>query len=500
MSFKEHIFPHRVKVEDKPREYCGVAGAINFDTKSAFRDVRDILECIQQRGYDAVGIVTVDLNKIFHVEKKPGLVEDAFPFNDPDTGEGLTGDVAVGHVRYATSGSKEDVASKAQPLVITHAGRSLAIAHNGNIPEQILQGIKDSLPPNLHYETGIDSEIIGWKVILSPGNTWKEKVMNALKDIPGSYSLVLATDEGELIAARDPLSIKPLYVGHVKNGLLVASETVGFQFIGNERWAKDEGKWEEVNGGEIVVVGKDGKIEKDRFAYSKHSAKCLMEYIYFQHQLSANNTEIRRKMGENLASQEKAPFGDSAVVCGIAESGLLAAEGFSQATGIINDRFLVSKNRHFRARTFIQPTQLLREQMTKRKFFISEDVKGKEIILVDDSLVRSTTMKALVKKLKDMGASKVHVRISSPKIIDICDLGMDIPNKDDLAALEKMSDGTYRIRTDEEIAESIGATSLSYLSLEGLIDAVGIPREDLCTHCFTSEHPIFDRVDIDKEN
>ena len=480
------------EVEDKPRDKCAVMGIISFKGRDIVKDTVVSLTALQHRGQDGTGIAVLsDSNKIL-LYKKQGLVGNIFPNQAVLVDNNLISNVAIGHNRYATAGSK-GLELCLQPYLVEWEGRSLAIAHNGNIPDAILKRIRKELPDNLPLQSDTDTEILGWKIMFSRGDSWAEKTKNALSDIEGAYALTIATDSGELIGAKDRYSIRPLVVGYTDDGIILASETRGL-----EHHRRRVIRWEEVKGGEMIVAS-NGRIDKIQFAQSYKTARCIVEPIYFAFPHSKDNgfenSEIRKRMGYELAL-EFPMTNENTLLCGIPESGIHIADGYARALGIHADGEILLRERFlYGIRGFISESDELRRQITERKFDISDRVKGKNILLIDDSVVRSTTSKILTKAFKEKGALDITFLSGSPPFVDICDLGIDIPDKDQLIAVYKKGQH-YKERPLDEIARRIGVDRIRYLSLEGLMRAIGRGREELCAHCLTHEHPIFSKVSL----
>jgi len=480
----------------KPREKCAVVGIISFEGRNVAEDVVVSLEALQHRGQDGAGIAVVRSKSEIEVYKKQGLVSNVFPYHSVLSENNLFSNVVIGHNRYATAGTKGEDACL-QPHVVEWEGRSLSIAHNGNIPSEILNRLRKDLPVNLPFKSDTDTEVIAWKIMFSEGGSWPEKIKNALTDIEGSYALTIATDTGELIGARDRYSIRPLVVGYANDGIILASENRGL-----EHHMDRVSHWEEVKGGEMIVAS-DGKIDKIQFARSSKTARCIWEPVYFAFPHSKDNgfenAEIRKRMGFQLA-REYPVIKENTIIFGIPESGAHIAQGYAQALGLYADIDLLIKDRYAAGiRAFISESDALRQLILERKFSISDRVKGKNIFLIDDSVVRGDTSKILVKALRKKGALDINLLSALPPVVDICDLGIDIPDKEKLIALYE-EEGWYMEKTMLEIAQAIGVDTIHYLSLEGLVWSIGRKREDHCTHCLTHEHPIFDAKAVDKTN
>lgn len=472
-----------------PREKCAVVGIIDRLGQDVSPLVVLGLEALQGRGQDGAGLASFkpdgSFPSTFRLRKKPGLVKDVFFQDSILDACDLRSPLAIGHTRYATAGTKGQE-SCFQPFVVESDFGTLALAQNGNT---INTGqLRDLLSPHsITYQSDSDGEVIAHLITVSPGKSWPEKIENALRFVRGSYSLVMATGDGQLIAVRDPLAIRPLWAGYNSQSVIFASETVAFQRIPVHMR-------EEVKGGQMIVVEKGGLIQKKQIFPSDCTAECLVERLYIGHVMSEYDGQelkkMREKMGENLAREHPMPEVD--IICGIPDSALPIAEGYARAFGrrvnpvIIKDRYSAG------IRSFIQGTDSGRVAVLEGKFYVSDEVDGKSVLTIDDSGIRGATDEILNAKLKQRGAKEIHVLKASPKFVDICDLGIDISDLKRLIALESDGNGWYRELTEAEIAQKIGANSVGYLSLKGLIRATGRPVDDFCTHCWTHQHPILD--------
>lgn len=466
---------------NKPRDHCAVVGVISFSGRDVAPLVRLSLHDQQNRGEDGAGIATFgEYSGTFNVYKDAGLVAGVFP-DGKLAEEKLHGALAVGHNRYATSGSKEK-ASNLQPYIVGFDKRSLALAHNGNIPEQYLEQLRQELPPGIPFQSDTDSEVIAWRILFAKGQTWREKVINGINGVVGAYSLVIATDEGDLFGIKDTRGIRPLVFARMEDGAALVSETRG---LGHIIGIRDK---EEVGNGQMVHVNKSGDIRIDQIFPKKEAARCFVEPIYFKNPYSREGESevrlIRERMGQALAQEFQAP--SDWTIVGIPDSGIQIADGYASALGR-RPMHLLMKDRYRPQRTFISESQEKREHALNLKFLISEDVAGKKLAIIDDSVIRGNTTRRLVEDLKEMGALEVHVLSGSPKFVNTCDLGIDIPTQGELQAL-KSNGESFEVNSEDEIAKDIGADSIHYLSLEGLQRAVG--GNDFCTNCFNGVHPI----------
>ena len=451
-------------------EECGVFGAYDMDGGDVAPSIYYGLFALQHRGQESCGIAVTDTygERKIHSRKGLGLVNEVF---DEEALQNLTGNLGVGHVRYSTAGGSR--AENAMPLVINYVKGVLAIAHNGNLTNAI------ELRHELEYtgaifQTTIDSEVIAYHIARERLNVKKaeDAVKNAMKKIKGAYALVV-TSPRKMIGARDPFGLKPLCIGKRDNTYFLASESCAISAVGGE-FLRD------VEPGEIVSFTKHGiKSDMSMAISPKKQARCIFEYIYFARTDSTiDNVNVyhsRILAGNALA--ESYPV-EADLVVGVPDSGLVAAKGYSEKSGIPYG-MAFHKNSYV-GRTFIKPKQSQRESSVKIKLNVIEEVvRGKRIVMVDDSIVRGTTCANIIKMLKKAGAKEVHVRISSPPFLYPCYFGTDVPSNEQLIA---------HSHTTEEIREMIGADSLGYMEIEKLKDMVG----DLgyCDACFTGDYPM----------
>jgi amidophosphoribosyltransferase len=440
---------------------CGV-----FGIRSPGRDVARLtyfgLFALQHRGQEAAGIAVSDRGHLT-VLREMGLVAHVF---DEQQLQALPGEAAIGHTRYSTTGANKW--ANAQPLVHHGRARTVALGHNGNLVN--VEDLRDELlADGVQLGSGLDSEVIAALLARDPAPL-AEAVAATMERLQGAYS-VTALVEGTLVAFRDPLGFRPLTLGQVGDDWVVASETCALDLIGAE-FVRD------VRPGEVVWIDGDG-LHAAQAVPAGRSALCIFEHVYFARPDSrVAGVEVhgaRVRMGERLAHE--APV-EADLVIGIPDSGTPAAIGFSKATGIPFNEALI-KNRYV-ARTFIQPEQGMREQGIRMKFNPLDEVQGKRIVAVDDSIVRGNTMRQLVAMLTDAGAAEVHVRISSPPVVSPCFYGIDMADEDELAAAH---------RSVEEMREHIAATSLHYLSVEGMQESTTLPEGSTCRACFTRDYP-----------
>lgn len=451
-------------LDDKLHEECGVMGIYTDSKDNTAQLLYYGLYALQHRGQESAGIAVMDKGEIqFH--KEMGLVPEIF--NEENLSQ-LVGNAGIGHVRYSTTG--ESFVRNAQPLVVKYKNGSLALAHNGNLvnASALREVMEES---GALFQTTIDTEVVASLI----AKYHKEGIVNAVKKamelIKGSYALVL-TAEDKLIGVRDNFGIRPLCLGKLESGYVLASESCALDAVGAE-FVRD------VEPGEIIVIDENG-IESIQSSKVCAKRSCIFELIYFARPdstIDGTNVYVsRHKAGQILARESKV---DADVVIAVPDSGVAAAIGFAEASNIPYGIGLI-KNRYI-GRTFIQPDQALRERGVRIKLnVLKENVKGKRVIIIDDSIVRGTTSKHLVEILKKAGAKEVHMRISSPPVKYTCHFGIDTPYRKHLVGANM---------NVEEIRQMIGADSLAFISIDGLKEATG--QEDVfCKACFDGQYPM----------
>ncbi|MBK5031804.1 amidophosphoribosyltransferase [Streptococcus parasanguinis] len=449
-------------------EECGVFGI--WGHPDAAKLTYFGLHSLQHRGQEGAGILANDQGTLRR-HRDTGLLSEVF--RNPLNLEKLTGYSAIGHVRYATAG--EASVDNIQPFLFRFQDTQFGLAHNGNLTNA--QSLKSELEKNgAIFSSTSDSEILAHLIRRSHNPSFMGKIKEALNTVKGGFAYLMLFED-KLIAALDPNGFRPLSIGKMANGaLVVSSETCAFEVIGAE-WIRD------VHPGELVIFDENG-ITYDRYTDDTQLAICSMEYIYFARPDSniqgVNVHTARKRMGAQLAREFK---NQADIVVGVPNSSLSAAMGFAEESGLPNEMGLI-KNQYVQ-RTFIQPTQELREQGVRMKLSaVSGVVKGKRVVMIDDSIVRGTTSRRIVKLLKEAGATEVHVAIASPALAYPCFYGIDIQSREELIAAN---------HTVEETCEIIGADSLTYLSIDGLIDSIGIdtdaPNGGLCVAYFDGKYP-----------
>ena len=454
---------------DKLREECGIFGISNHADASAL--VALGLHALQHRGQEGCGIVSFD-GKNYHSEKRQGLIGDHF--TDLETLKKLPGSFAIGHNRYSTTG--ETSLRNIQPFFADLHMGGLSIAHNGNLTNALV--LRENLVKNgAIFRTTSDTETIVQLIARSKREKFIDRLIDALFQIQGGYSLVLMTNK-KLVGVRDPFGIRPLVVGKIKNSYIFASETCALDIVGASFVR-------EVKNGEIVIV-EDNQLKSIKPFPQQKARPCVFEYIYFARPDSLINNkcayEYRKNLGIELAKEADL---NADLVVPVPDSGVPAALGFAKHSKKNFELGLIRN--HYVGRTFIEPTQNIRSLGVKLKLNSTKTiVKGKSIILIDDSLVRGTTCHKIVKMLYESGAKEVHVRIACPEIIYPDFYGVDMPTKEELLAFRK---------SNKEMCDYLNAKSLKFLSLEGLYKALINEKRDakypqFSDHYFTGDYPI----------
>lgn len=456
---KEEIMLERL-VQDK----CGIFGIVGNPRASELTYLG--LYALQHRGQESAGIVTSDEGRI-HLLKGMGQVGDVFP--DKGKLADLSGSIAVGHTRYSTTGASSII--NIQPFLITNRSSTLAIAHNGNLTNSL--ELRQKLDANGSiFQTTSDTEIILHLTALSKKESRIERICDALTRVTGAYSLAILTEDS-VIVARDPQGFRPLALGRFGDAWVVASETCAFDIIG-ATYIRD------VELGEVLEI-KTGGLHSSFPHQNIKPAACIFEYIYFSRPDSKifgeNVDKVRRRLGRLLAREHPV---EADIVIGIPDSANTATLGYAEESGI---RFEIGLIRnHYVGRTFIDPKQTVRDFDVRLKFNPVKGVlEGRRVIVVDDSIVRGTTARKLVKIIREAGATEVHMRISSPPIISPCFFGIDMPTTKELIGANM---------TVPEIEEFLGADSVRYLSLEGMLAMQSLPDTSFCHGCFSRKYPV----------
>lgn len=445
------------------KEECGIFGI--YGAEDPARLIYLGLYALQHRGQESAGIVTCDGSSV-KSHKGMGLVPDVFK---EGTLQELTGTMGIGHVRYSTTGSS--MLRNAQPFLVEQIDRIFALAHNGNIVnvEKVRKYLESK---GAIFQTSTDSELIAHLVLHKKGNL-EERLIKVFEELRGAWSLVFLTPDG-ILAARDPHGFRPLCIGKKGDAIIFASETCALDIIEAE-YVRD------VEPGEIVIAGKNG-LRSIQGPRKSNPAMCIFEYIYFSRpdsMIFGNGVySVRKHLGLQVALES--PVDGADIVVPMPASGNYAALGYSQGSGLPLE-YGVIRN-HYVGRTFIQPSPSIRDLGVRLKLNpVREVLKDKSVVVVDDSIVRGTTSRLRTRRLREAGAREIHMRISCPPIRYPCFYGIDFSSKGELIACAN---------TVEQVCEFIGADSLAYLSLEGMMRAMPHPAEHFCTACFTGKYPV----------
>jgi amidophosphoribosyltransferase len=451
---------------------CGIFGI--YRHKDAARLTYLGLYALQHRGEESAGIVAYDGKRARH-HKGMGIVGDVF---DEKAIKALRGELAVGHIRYSTTGGSN--VKNIQPFLVSHKKDHIVIAHNGNLTNtlQLHQALEER---GSIFQTTMDSEIIAHLLVKSNEHDIKHRVIEALSQLEGAYSFVLMLNN-LLIGARDPYGWRPLCIGRFDGAYVLASETCALDLIQAE-YVRD------VEPGEVVFITDGGLESVKPFTKTRH-AFCIFEYIYFARPdsniFTKNVYQTRKRLGRQLAGECPA---DCNLVMPVPDSGNYAALGFSEASGIPYEVGMIRN--HYIGRTFIQPSQFVRDFRVKVKLNPIKDVlKDKCVVIIEDSIVRGTTSRVRVKTLREVGAKEIHMRVSCPPLKFPCFYGIDFPTKKELIASS---------HSVEWIRDFIGLDSLKYLSLEGMLEAMLLPKDEFCTACFSGEYPVRPTKRISKD-
>ena len=454
----------RLITPDKFHDECAVFGICGHREAANLTYLG--LYALQHRGQEGSGIVSSNGEEFFH-EKGMGLVADIYT---KPVLKRLPGQMAIGHNRYSTAGGSS--LKNVQPLIVNFAFGNLALAHNGNlINASMLRSELEAY--GAIFQSSADSEVIIHLIAHSRAETLLARVIDALSQVRGAFSVAILTDDS-LIAARDPYGFRPLSLGHLKDSWIVASETCAFDLIGAE-YAR------EIKPGELVVLNSEGVTSYSPFAKTR-SAMCVFEYVYFSRPDSMifGGKAVyltRKELGRQLAREA---WVDADIVIPVPDSGVPAAMGYAEGSGIPFETGRIRN--HYVGRTFIEPEQSIRHFGVKIKLnAIPEVLEGKRVVVVDDSIVRGTTSRKIVKMIRQAGAREIHMRISSPSIVSPCFYGIDTPTRKELIGSS---------HTIQETRKYITADSLAYLSLDGMLKAAPGAPDQYCTACFTEDYPI----------
>jgi amidophosphoribosyltransferase len=449
----------------RPEEECGVFGVFGHPEASNLTYLG--LYALQHRGQESCGIVSSD-GATLHAHKRMGLVADVF--GNQEVFKKLPGMAAIGHVRYSTAGAS--VEKNVQPIMVDYSRGSIALAHNGNLVNaQILKAELEAY--GSIFQTTMDTEIIIHLLAVARANSLVDRIVESLLRIKGAYCLLFLT-ESRMIAVRDPNGFRPLCLGKLGNGWVVASESCALDLIEAEFVR-------EIEPGELIVCNNDGGIDSI-FPFKKvEPTPCIFEFVYFarpdSYIFGRNVYMARKELGRQLAREYKI---DADVVIAVPDSGVPAAMGYAEESGIPFELGLIRN--HYVGRTFIEPAQSIRHFGVKIKLNpVREILEGKRVVVIDDSIVRGTTSRKIVKMVRHTGAREVHMLVSSPPTSYPCYYGIDTPNRKELISSS---------HTIEEIRRYITADTLGYLSEEGLLNSVGVTNTNFCKACFAGDYPV----------
>ncbi len=460
-----------ITLPDRPREECGIFAVCNH--QEAAKTTYFGLYALQHRGQESAGIVVSDGKRVTE-HKAMGLVPDIF---DEDTLNRLTGNIALGHVRYSTTGSS--VLINAQPFRIRYGGKNLAIAHNGNIINA--KRLRTELEEDGSiFQTTMDTEIVLHLVAKAMKLGLEQAIINTMDILKGAYSMVIMTED-TLVAIRDPNGFRPLCLGRLNSGYVVASETCSLDLVEAE-YIRD------VEPGEILIINRDG-LKSFKPNKTVRRAYCIFELIYFarpdSYVFGQNVYLFRKNLGKSLANQFSV---EADVVMPFPDSGNCAALGFAQES-LIPFEMGVIRN-HYVGRTFIQPSQSMRDSGVKIKLNpVKEILKGRKVLIIEDSIIRGTTSRNRIKTLRDIGVKEVNMLVSCPPHRFPCYYGIDFSTKGELIAAQK---------SVAEIRDYLGLDRLGYLSIDNLLKSTDIPRKDLCLACFDGNYPVPVKEEVGK--
>jgi len=442
---------------------CGIVGIFGHPEAAKLSYLG--LYALQHRGQESGGIVTAEGTRLFR-RAGMGHIADVF---SKDVLDELPGPAAIGHVRYSTAGDSNP--ANAQPFLLQHHRGPIAVAHNGNLVDAGI--VRDELEGDgAIFQTTTDTEVLLHLIARSKETDVADAIVHAVRQVRGAYSLLFLVP-GRMIAVRDPMGFRPLSIGKVDGAYVIASESCAFDLLGAE-------KIRDVERGEVVVVDVGGLHSFKPFSPTR-PAPCAFEHVYFarpdSNVFGQSVQAVRKRLGAELWNEHPAQVD---VIVPVPDSGTFAALGYANASGIPFDMGLVRN--HYVGRTFIEPSQSIRNFGVRVKLNpVKETLRGRRIALIDDSLVRGTTSKKIVQMCRDAGAAEVHLRISCPPTIGPCYYGIDTPRRDELIAASKSVEG---------IRKFVGADSLAYLSLEGMMKAIGGETSEYCTACWTDDHPV----------
>lgn len=500
--------------DQKPHDHCGLAGAVAKDGVNASNVVIEMGKALQHRGQNGGGVAVKGEGKLLKVYKKAKPFNEVFRSINVVEENSLRGEIAIAHLRYPTEGAGRQNCD-AQPFYASHKGWELALGHNGSIVD--VKRHRDKLKKfQIQTDSDSDSEILAWLIVTASGATWKQKISKALADVKGAYSLVMVTGDDKLLALRDPWGIRPLVWTQDNGHIFVASETCALDRINLRRSQKLER-------GQLLVADKDG-VSISSYTKEQKKSFCIFERLYFSHETSSWDGVIgenRGDLGKQLAREEIArikegkikssKIGEIDFVVAVPDTARPGAFAFFETLknelGTSSSKFeyfrgLVKERYDYAKRTFIEDDPYLRKKHIEKKFFVSPAIIGKSIYLIDDTAVRLNTFRILVEHLQNIGVREIHCRFLAPKFLNPCFLGVNIGSRDELGAVRKAKDGSYSLKTEEEIRSELKVASLHYLSLEGLALSLGMSKIQMegshCTGCLDYNNP-FDMRPYDDE-
>jgi len=494
----------KVQTQDKPREYCGLAGSFASPGTNVTNVVIEMGKALQHRGQNGGGVAVKARGKLMKVYKKSQAFNEIFRSVDLIDENSLRAEIAIAHLRYPTEGdSRQDC--DAQPFHVQYQGWELSLGHNGSVVD-VKRHRKKIKKFGIEVESDSDSEILAWLIVTSPGFTWKQKISNALADVKGAYSLVIVTGDDKLIALRDPWGVRPLVWTQDNGHVFVASETCALDRISIRHSQK-------LKSGQLLIADTDGVSISDCVAPQKQSF-CVFEKLYFSHETSRWDGVIgenRESLGQNLAHEEieriksdkdkSLDVGKIDYVVAVPDTARPGAFSFYETmiknlkskTNLKYFRGLVKERYDFARRTFIEDDPYLRSRHIEKKFFVSPTIIDKSIYLIDDTAVRLNTFKILVEYLLRIGVREIHCRFLAPKFVNPCFLGVNIGSRDELGAVGKDKSGKYKVATEEELRKELQVTSLHYLSLDGMAKSLGMTKDQMhnshCTGCLDYNYP-----------
>lgn len=502
-----------IEFPDKPYDYCGVAGCLAPRDISASNVTVEMGKALQHRGQNGGGVAIKARGKNIKVYKKAQAFNEVFKSIDIIEEHSLRGEIAIAHLRYPTEGASR-LNCDAQPFFASYKGWEIALGHNGNIVD-LPKHRKKLEKLGIETESDSDSEVLSWLIVTAPGATWKQKIANALEDIKGAYSLVMLTGDDKLMALRDPWGIRPLVWTQDNGHVFVASETCALDRISIRHSQKLEP-------GQLLIAASDG-VSISHYTKPQKESFCVFEKLYFSHETSSWDGVIgenRESLGNQLAQEEITRIQKGIIkqdvlegidfVVAVPDTAAPGAHAFYE-TLLTNypaklklryKRGLVKERYDYAKRTFIEDDPYLRRKNIEKKFFVSPNIIGKSIYLVDDTAVRLSTFSILVDHLLSIGVRQIHCRFLAPRFLNPCFLGVNIGSRDELGAVKKDQQGKYHDLTEAQIKQKLKVSSLHYLSLNGLASSLAMTKNQMheshCTGCLDYSNP-FDMRPYDPE-